>query len=253
MQNQAKAEDIRLLKARELVHYLEHQDEDSALAVIDEIANVRTTELFQSIGRLTRDLHNALNGVGSGVGTSASASVSQLTEFDIPDAKERLNYVVAMTEQAANKTLGAIEEILPRCDQLHDRSARLAAIWTRYTAGDMSEDEFHSMSDVIKTFLNRSEADSDDMRNRLKEVLIAQEYQDITSQIIGRVIRLVEDVEDSLIKVLKLSDAAGVKTETPAHQKAGSELDGPQIPGHKSATAVSGQDEVDELLSSLGF
>ncbi len=246
MQNQAIQEDTRLIKARELVDCLEQADEESALRVIDEITNARDTELFNSIGRLTRDLHNALSGVGDG------ANVSQLTEFEIPDAKERLNYVVSMTEQAADKTLGAIEEILPCCDQLHDRSARLAAIWRRYAAGEMDDDEFHSMSDVIKTFLNKSEADSEDMRNKLKEVLIAQEYQDITSQVIGKVIRLVEDVEDSLVKVLRLSNMNGAEDDTPSERRK-EELEGPQIPGHKSSTAVSGQDEVDDLLSSLGF
>lgn len=246
MQNHAIEEDLRLIKARELVHFLEKSDEASALKVIDEITNVRNTELFNSIGRLTRDLHNALSGVGEGT------AVNQLTEFDIPDAKERLNYVVSMTEQAADKTLGAIEEILPRCDQLHDRSARLAAIWRRYASGDMPEDEFHSMSDVIKTFLIKSETDSDEMRKKLKEVLIAQEYQDITSQVIGRVIRLVEDVETSLIRVLRLSNMEGDVDQSKT-TRVEDELEGPQIPGHKSSTAVSGQDEVDDLLSSLGF
>jgi len=249
MQNHAIEKDIRLLKARELVHFLELSDEESAIRVIDDITNVRNTDLFNSIGRLTRDLHNALSGVGDG------SDVSQLAAFDIPDAKERLKYVVTMTEQAANKTLSAIEYILPRCDQLHDRSARLSSIWNRYASGDMPEDEFHSMSDVIKAFLNKSEIDSDEMRIKLKEVLIAQEYQDITSQVIGRVIKLVEDVEYSLMKVLRLS---GMGAEEDAAQSASGkrvedELEGPQIPGHKSSTAVSGQDEVDDLLSSLGF
>ncbi len=248
MQNHAIEEDIRLVKARELVHFLEQSDEESAIQVIDDMTNVRNTELYNSIGRLTRDLHNALSGVGDG------SDVSQLTAFDIPDAKERLNYVVTMTEQAANKTLGAIEEILPRCDQLHDRSARLASIWNRYAAGEMPEEEFHSMSDVIRTFLNKSESDSDEMRVKLKEVLIAQEYQDITSQVIGRVIKLVEEVESSLMKVLRLSGMSDDESSAAGSGKRSEdELDGPQIPGHRSSTAVSGQDEVDELLSSLGF
>lgn len=247
MQNQAIEEDIRLVKARELVSCLEQADEESAIDIIDDITNVRNTELFNSIGRLTRDLHNAISGVGDG------ADVSQLTSFDIPDAKERLNYVVTMTEQAADKTLGVIEEILPRCDQLHDRSARLASIWNRYASGDMAEEEFHSMSDVIKTFLNKSEVDSEEMRTKLKEVLIAQEYQDITSQVIGRVIRLVEDVETSLMKVLRLTGVGDESDVGKTGKRTEDELEGPQIPGHKSSTAVNGQDEVDDLLSSLGF
>ncbi|MBN4078456.1 protein phosphatase CheZ [Gammaproteobacteria bacterium AH-315-C21] len=246
MKNQVIEEDIRLSKARELVHFLEQSDEESAIQIIDDITNVRNTDLFDSIGRLTRDLHNAISGVGDG------ADVSQLTSFEIPDAKERLNYVVKMTEQAADKTLSAIEDILPRCDQLHDRSVRLSAIWNRYASGDMPEEEFHSMSDVIRSFLNKSEADSDKIRIKLKEVLIAQEYQDITSQVIGRVIRLVEDVETSLMKVLRLTGLDVGKTEKPG-KRSEDELEGPQIPGHRSSTAVNGQDEVDDLLSSLGF
>jgi len=251
MQNHAIEEDIRLLKARELVHFLEQSDEESAIRIIDDITNVRNTDLFNSIGRLTRDLHSALSGVGDGDGSNAS----QLTEFDIPDAKERLNYVVTMTQQAADKTLTAIEEMLPRCDQLHDRSVRLTSIWNRYASGDMPEDEFHSMSDVIRTFLNKSEIDSGEMRVQLKEVLIAQEYQDITSQVIGRVIRLVDDVENSLMKVLRLSGMSGEESadKSASGKRTEDNLEGPQIPGHKSSTAVSGQDEVDDLLSSLGF
>ncbi len=246
MENHAIEEDTRLLKARQLVQFLEQSDEEAALQIIDDITNVRSTELFNSIGHLTRNLHNSLSGVGDGG--------KQLTEFDIPDAKERLNYVVTMTEQAADKTLSVIEELLPRCDQLHDRSARLVSIWNRYASGDMPEDEFHSMSDVIRKFLNKSEIDSDEMRVKLKEVLIAQEYQDITGQVIGRVIRLIEDVEVSLMKVLRLTGIDDEKGSDAKSSKCSEdELEGPQIPGHKSLTAVSGQDEVDDLLSSLGF
>ncbi len=248
MKNHAIEEDTRLLKARELVQFLEQSNEEEALRIIDDITNVRSTELFNSIGHLTRNLHDSLSGVDGG------DNASNPTEFDIPDAKERLTYVVTMTEQAADKTLSVIEELLPRCDQLHDRSARLASIWRRYAAGDMPEDEFHSLSDVIRTFLNQAEVDSDEMRVKLKEVLIAQEYQDITGQVIGRVIRLIEDVELSLMKVLRLTGSDDEKRcDVKSDACSGDELAGPQIPGHKSLTAVSGQDEVDDLLSSLGF
>jgi chemotaxis protein CheZ len=86
---------------------------------------------------------------------------------------------------------------------------------------------------------------------------MAQDFQDLTGQIIGRVINLVSDVEDSLVEIIKiggnrLSKSSPQKKEEEKKEEAVA-LDGPQVPGLESTTAVSGQDEVDDLLSSLGF
>jgi chemotaxis protein CheZ len=129
----------------------------------------------------------------------------------------------------------------------------------------MEADEFRQLSKTLKVFLQTANNDSVTLMSKLNEIMLAQSYQDITGQIIYKVIKLVEDVEEDLINLIKLSsehlgrDLISEKTiETESTEaeknKAKRTLDGPVIPGlADEAETLSGQDEVDDLLSSLGF
>src|SRR5574343_469375 len=93
--------------AKDLVNALEKGDQAVADGLLDELAGLRETQLFKEIGRLTRQLHDTM------VSFSVDSAITAMTEHDIPDAKERLQYVIAMTEQAADRTLTAVENLLP--------------------------------------------------------------------------------------------------------------------------------------------
>ena len=235
----------RLSLAKELLAALEQGDELKADKLLDEIAGIRETQLFLEVGRLTRQLHEAMRSF------ALDSRISELTENDIPDAKERLHYVISMTEQAANQTLTAVEGLFPVAQSLNQQARKLAGNWERFLVRKMPYEEFKGMSHEITHYFNESKQSLEMMQNGLNEILIAQGFQDITGQIIRRVITLVEDLENSMVELIRLSGtkAGGAKM---AHVP---DLPGPAVPGvdDKTGDVATNQDEVDDLLSSLGF
>ncbi|MFO8155495.1 MAG: protein phosphatase CheZ [Pseudomonadota bacterium] len=256
-ENQMGNNENYLRLARQLVSQLEAGEDEAGYSTLEELTQLRETEMFQQIGKLTRDLHEALNSF------QVDTRISTLAEHEIPDARERLRYVVSMTDQAANRTLNAVEQSLPLCDDLQAKVDEIGEGWNKFLRKELSVEEFRALSRDIKNHLKETSGQVATLKGNLNEVLMAQDYQDLTGQIIHRVINLVEEVEGNLVELIRISGgraAEGDKTPksatTPA---AAAEVDssiepqGPQVPGVDHADAVSGQDEVDELLSSLGF
>ena len=232
-----------LERARTLVAQIEACGEADAQQLLDEFSSHRETVMFQEIGRLTRELHNTLNSFQN------DARLAALTECDIPDAKERLNYVLSMTDQAARRTLTAVEESVPLNETIGQRASALQQEWERFTRRQMEPAEFRALSHRLNEFLTVTKDDTSKIHTRLMDVLMAQEYQDLTGQVIHRVIRLVQDVEDSLVGLIKFSSNTGTANSADGKDA----LEGPQINPSARSDVVSNQDEVDDLLSSLGF
>ena len=108
MEPASKLESNNLLdQARELVAELESGNTSAAERLIEELGRKREQVLFQELGKMTRQLHDALNGF------AVDARIVSMTETEIPDAKARLNHVITMTEESANKTLQAVENAVP--------------------------------------------------------------------------------------------------------------------------------------------
>jgi len=241
--------------ARQYLKALEEGNTDNADEILTEITDVRESQLFNELGRLTRDFHEAINSFNS------DERISQMAEDDIPDAKQRLNYVIEKTDEAANKTLNAVENAIPVCEQLEVSLDGLNTGWEKFLSREMKPDEFRVLSNEIKEFLHSSGSEIQVVKANLNEILMAQDFQDITGQIIKRVITLVGEVESNLVELIRLNSKVGIPTITTKNnekadidsKEAASVLDGPQIPGMETEGAVSGQDDVDELLSSLGF
>lgn len=246
------ADDESLAQARQLVMALEVGDNDQASFLLDELARRRDSGLFQELGKLTRELHDALNNF------QLDAKISTLAEHEIPDAKERLNYVITMTEQAAHRTLNAVEESLPIAEELQRRAEELHDKWVRFRRKDMDVEEFRSLVPEIDSFLDLTSGHATKLNSSLSDVLMAQDFQDITGQIIRRVINLVKDVEDNLVGLIRISGqrmgpAEKIAAKSGALSEELSRGIGPQVPGVDHADVVHGQDDVDDLLSSLGF
>ncbi len=245
MQSNPIMDDSRLTQAKALVQQLEAGDEDKSNHILDDIMEIRESRIFQEVGKLTRQLHDALSNF------RLDARMIDLTHDDIPDARERLNYVIKMTDQAANRTLHAAEESKDICGELKNRTGDLLQHWQRFMRREMQVDDFRLLCRQLEQFLPEVGERASKIGNNLSEVVIAQEFQDLTGQIIRQVITLVEEVEQNLVDLLKISG----QTQTDGANGAGDDrdkLEGPQIPG-KNKDAVSDQDEVDELLSSFGF
>jgi chemotaxis protein CheZ len=238
--------DSRLETARALVASLEAGNEAEAEILIQSLSiSEGNDELFIEVGRLTRELHDAINGF------LLDAKISNMTNVEIPDAKERLNYVITMTQQSADRTLTEVEKSLPLVAQMEKSSSELAEEWNKLRQRMLSKDEFKELSDRLASFLQQTSEDSKVLHASLSEVLMAQDFQDLTGQIIRKVINLVQDVEQKLVKLVritgnKLDDGKGAKQDK-------EELAGPAIPGLDQGEQVTSQDDVDDLLSSLGF
>jgi chemotaxis protein CheZ len=232
-------------QVREILRCMECGDEEAARELLSNLAHARDGEIYHELGKLTRELHDALTAFRS------DSRLVQLADGEITDAKERLNYVIKMTEQAASCTLNLVEEAMPLCEQMHRRAGTLRAALHRFMQREMGVEDFRSFCRELDEFLPWIEESSTGINGRLSEVTMAQTFQDLTGQMIKKVITLVEEVEDNLVNMIRLSGQRQGQP-LPAKPRAG-ELQGPQIPGRVTADAVSGQDEVDDLLSSLGF
>jgi len=238
--------DFRLALAKDLVVALEQGNELEADKLLDKIAGQKEEQLFKELGLLTRQLHDTM------AGFSLDSKITSMTENDIPDAKERLQYVITMTEQAANQTLSAVEDLLPVSRELNTQVDELSEKWERFLDREMPFEEFKSMSEKISKHFEESKGSLLQVQNGLNDILMAQGFQDITGQIIKRVIDLVQDLEVSMVELVRL---AGGRKDTEDKQGHEHDLPGPVVPGvdDKAGDVANNQDDVDDLLSSLGF
>jgi len=244
----AQADKLELAKG--LVTHLESDDENSAAEVIAQLAGFGNRMLFMEVGRLARELHESIKDF------MLDERIVHLANTEMPDAAERLRYVITMTEQAANTTLSAVEGGLPIADQLNTDAKELAEKWRQFNSRELTVDDFRLLSEELQTFLDNSQSNATALHDRMSEVLMAQGFQDLTGQIIRKVIALVGDVETKLVELVRISgrkqtNADTKQEDTPADPAI--EATGPNVPGVDKADVVSGQDDVDDLLSSLGF
>lgn len=235
-----------IARVKDLLASLERGDAAGANEVLDELTQIRESNIYKEMGKLTRELHDAISAFGK------DEQLSNLAESEIPDARQRLHHVINMTDQAAHRTLNAVEESLPICEGLESRSKNLSSDWQRFKSRDMNLDEFKTLAGKLDEFFEANNSDAGKIKESLNNVLMAQDFQDLTSQIIKKVIKLVEEVESNLVQIIKLTGSGDTKNgkETIKDDK----LAGPVVPGvNDGKGTVSGQDEVDDLLSSLGF
>jgi len=234
--------DERLMLARQLVEHLEAGNEAEATHVSSLLTEGVESKLFLEVGRLTRELHEAINEF------LLDPRISEMAQVEIPDASERLTYVITMTEKSANTTLGAVEAGLPLADDLGAKALAISEQWKRFCKRELSVDDFRELSRELGSFLALTNERSKQLHGYLTDVLMAQDFQDLTGQIIRQVITLVHDVEDKLVQLVRISGS-----KLPEKQKDAKKLEGPVVPGIDQGDTVSGQDDVDDLLSSLGF
>ena len=241
---------ITLDEAKQLVTFLEEGDTDSANALLDAVTMKESVELFAEVGKLTRQLHDSLNNF------QLDERIAGLANEDIPDAQTRLTYVIEETEKAANTTMDAVEQSMSIVETMKGQLDSLMPEWKKLMNREIELDEFKSMCLDLDKHLESSVADADKMMGLLTEVLMAQGYQDLTGQVIRRVIELVKEVEDSLVHMLTVFGGAEATKTGKASQPKGEKVivaEGPIIDAESRDDVVSGQDDVDDLLSSLGF
>ncbi|MHC6226618.1 protein phosphatase CheZ [Pseudomonas sp. X10] len=244
--------------AQELVESLERGRFGEAVQLIHQLNQTRDRGLYHEVGKLTRELHSAIVSFQIDPRMPQAEEVSQIT-----DATERLSYVVTLTEGAANRTMDLVEESTPVLNDLAAEAKALSVDWQRFMRREVAASEFRELAKRVDSFLTRSEEGSRKVAGHLNDILLAQDYQDLTGQVIKRVTHLVTEVESNLLKLVLMASQvdrfAGIEHD---HQQLRAEKDqekyptrgeGPQIHADKREDVVSGQDDVDDLLSSLGF
>lgn len=241
---------IDLIHAKKLVELLEQNNISEANTLITEVCAPNSGELFEQVGQLTRQLHDSLNDF------KLDIRISEIANNEIPDARDRLNYVIEMTDSAANRTMDAVELGLPLADKLHESIQSVMPSWQNLMKRDLSLGEFKVLCHQLDDFLSASSADADKLRSMLTDILMAQDFQDLTGQMIRKVITLVQEVEDSLVAMLTLfGDPCKESTTSSASATSEASIapEGPIVDRDSRDDVVSGQDDVDDLLSSLGF
>lgn len=244
---------VSLDEAKLLVELLEKGEREQANALVETITMRESTELFSEVGKLTRQLHDSLNTF------QVDERIANLTQDEIPDAQSRLTYVIEETEKAANATMDAVEKSMPLAEKLNERLTNIMPEWQKLMGRQIELGEFKHLCGELDNLLSDATNDSATLNSLLTEVLMAQGYQDLTGQVIRRVIELVKEVEDSLVSMLTAFGDVGeleLVEDNPQSSKKKTDTvkaEGPIIDAETRDDVVSGQDDVDDLLSSLGF
>lgn len=242
--------------AVELLNHLEVGDFSSAIKKIQQLSEARHSSFYNEVGLLTRSLHDAIRDfqvdsidlvVGEG-----GADATKIT-----DASDRLNYVIEMTSAAANKTMDMVDGSVPVASELQTQAKELRKDWSRLIQRDLSPQEFRDLYKRIDLFLKYTDESATTLHSNLNTILLEQGYQDLTGQVIARVNDLIRDVEVKLVHLVavagRVDSISGIE-----HQEKEAEHDdtrghGPAINKQNSPEVLGSQDEVDDLLSSLGF
>ena len=198
-------------------------------------------EMLQRIGHLTRMLRESMRELGLDKGVEKAASA-------IPDARDRLNYIANMTEQAATRVLNAIDAARPVQDALETDAQALVTRWQSWMDRQLGDDEIRDLVGQTNGFLRSVPEKTRDTNQQLMEILMAQDFQDLTGQVIKKVLDVVQLIESQLVGILLENAPEHLRTEASST----SLLNGPQInPDHPDV--VANQEQVDDLLESLGF
>lgn len=197
-------------------------------------------EFLSRIGHMTRTLHDSLRGLGLDKLIEKAAS-------DIPDARDRLDYVARMSEQAAQKVLNATDAAGPLQDRIGAEARQLSAAWQGLLDGAATEQQWRALARQTVQTLSTTDDDVGATKAHLMDIMMAQDFQDLTGQVIKKVTSIAQNLEQQLVQLLI--------DFSPAEFKRDSEnglLNGPQI-NPTGADVVADQGQVDDLLDSLGF
>jgi len=203
-----------------------------------------TEELLGRIGQLTRQLREGLRELGLDKQVARAAQA-------IPDARDRLNYVASMTERAAHRALNAIELAQPLQEELADRAKGLTKRWDEWFQNPIELDHARELVMDTRGYLQHVPNQASAINTQLMEIMMAQDFQDLTGQVIKKMMEVVNDVETQLLQVL-IDNSPMEKRHEPAPSAQGNLLNGPQIHA-ANPEAVTDQAQVDDLLESLGF
>ena len=199
-------------------------------------------DIFSRIDKHTRLLRDSMANLG------LDRAIMDVAEA-IPDARDRLRYVVGKTSQAADRALTCVEIARPLQDELSDKANGLTVRWDAWFENPIELPMARELVADTREFLSDTPKIASKTNEQLMEIMMAQDFQDLTGQVIQNMMKLIESVENELIQVL-VENMPG--TPSPFDEKPDNLKNGPQI-NQSGAGIVATQDQVDDLLETLGF
>jgi chemotaxis protein CheZ len=199
-------------------------------------------EVLSRIGHMTRALHENLRGLGLDKMIERAAS-------DIPDARGRLDYVARLSEEAAKRVLDATDAANPLQDGIGKSSSELSGAWKDLlaTSADVPA-EWRALAERTVAGMDATRESTEATKGHLMEIMMAQDFQDLTGQVIKRITGIAQNLEQQLVQMLVDFAPAEVRREIDNGL-----MNGPQINPEGNSEAVADQGQVDDLLDSLGF
>jgi chemotaxis protein CheZ len=206
--------------------------EDIAAMKMDSLAV--SPEVFQQLGTITRLLHDTMQQLG------VMPKLQTATE-GLPDARSRLSYIATKTAEAANKVLNTVDQAKIEHRQISEATRAMAQLIVADPVKAVA-------SGAVMNFVHEVEASTRRIDDHLTDIMMAQDFHDLTGQVVAKVVTLANDLEDSLVKLLIQVVPEGVREQVDP-----SVLNGPVVNPEGRTDVVSDQGEVDDLLASLGF
>lgn len=206
-----------------------------------KVGNAQHDELLMRVGHMTRLLHDSLRGLGLDKLLERAAE-------DIPDARDRLDYVAKMSEQAAQRVLNATDVAIPLQATIDEGAKKISIALQGLMDQSSSVEQYQELAAQTLDYLKQANTNSTETKAHLMDIMMAQDFQDLTGQVIKKVTELVQNVEQQLVQLLIEYSPDEIKRETNDGL-----LNGPQIKPEGKVDVVSSQGQVDDLLDSLGF
>lgn len=194
--------------------------------------------MYDGLGQVVRALHDALTWVG------ADGALADATH-EFPSARERLLHVAELTEKAANTVLNKVDEVLPLQQKIGADASTLAAQWENVAIDALSKEQLQALGVQTRAFFAASSQTSASTQLALTDIMMAQDFQDLTGQLIKKVVAVLERTETDLLKLL-ISGAPAEKVAAIPKQE---ELAGPGAVGD----VAMDQSDIDAMLADLGF
>ncbi len=205
------------------------------------VAGQSSTKVINQLGHMARTLHDTLRELGLNKEIEKAAAT-------IPDARDRLNYVATLTQQAAERVLNATEAAQPLVENMEEEAKRLSAQWQMLFDKNLDLEKFKTLVMHTHAYLNGVPRQTKATNGYLMEIMMAQDFQDLTGQVIKKIIEVTQQMEKQLLSLLLENAPPAIRAEYDAGL-----LNGPVINGKGNPNVVTSQDQVDDLLESLGF
>lgn len=197
--------------------------------------------IHSQIGHLTRALHDTMRELG--YDKALERAVGKM-----PDTRDRLNYISTLTEQAAVKTLNAVEETKPLQQKLEAGATQLSARWQELFERKLDTEQFKALVHQTRGYLQDVPLNTKATNAQLMDIVMAQDYQDLTGQVLKKLAETVQQLENQLVALLIETLPEDKKKEMD-----NSLLNGPVVNAEGRSDVVTSQAQVDDLLESLGF